>query len=137
RTCLTAVLSCLPPGVRMAFILTDLMGFEPAPGARLLDIKESAYRVRLTRARKRIEDYLTPRCQHVDDGNPCNCEGRLAISLDKRFLRPPSHTKDIPDEPFDSGSPHGTVMPVYRTLPLVQLSNSRSQELLALFDAAR
>ncbi len=134
RTCLTSVLSCLPPGVRMAFILTDLMNFQPGPAAGLLKIKESAYRVRLTRARKRIEDYLTPRCQHVDVGNPCNCEGRLAISLDKRFLRPPPHTKDIPEEPFDARSPHGTVMPLYRTLPAVQLSNSRSQELLALFD---
>ena len=69
RTCLTSVLGCLPPGVRLSFVLTDLVGLSPAEAAEMLGIKESAYRVRLTRARKRIEDYLAPRCFHVDREN--------------------------------------------------------------------
>ena len=81
RTCLTSVLGCLPPGVRISFILTDLLGFGPAASAALLGINESAYRVRLTRARKRLDSHLAPLCQHVDRQNPCNCEGRLGVAL--------------------------------------------------------
>ena len=54
RKCLVATLGCLPPGVRISFVLTDLLGYGPSEAAALLEIKESAYRVRLTRARKRI-----------------------------------------------------------------------------------
>lgn len=53
RTCLYAVLGCLPPGVRIAFVLVDVFGYSPSLAAELLGINESAFRVRLTRARKR------------------------------------------------------------------------------------
>src|SRR5688572_8538348 len=101
RTCLTATLCCLPPGVRVSFVLTDLLGFGPAEASDLLGIKESAYRVRLTRARKRVEDYLTPRCFHVDNQNPCTCTGRLIIAMDANFVSAPPHSLDIPHEPHD------------------------------------
>ena len=105
RTCLTATLCCLPPGVRVSFVLTDLFGYSPAEAADLLDIKESAYRVRLTRARKRIEDYLAPRCVHVDAQNPCNCTGRLIIAMDANFVKDPPHLCDIPHEAHDGEGP--------------------------------
>ena len=56
RTCLTSALCCLPPAVRISFVLTDILGFPPDQAASMLQIKESAYRVRLARGRKKIED---------------------------------------------------------------------------------
>jgi len=124
RTCLTATLCCLPPGVRVSFVLTDLMGFGPTEASELLGIKESAYRVRLTRARKRIEDYLTPRCFHVDHQNPCTCTGRLIIAMDANFVSEPPHTLDIPHEPHDADGPRRDMGSLYRSLPSVQLTAS-------------
>lgn len=121
RTCLTATLCCLPPGVRVSFVLTDLMGYGPAEASELLGIKESAYRVRLTRARKRIEDYLTPRCYHVDHQNPCTCTGRLIIAMDAKFVKDPPHTLDIPHEPHDADGPRRDMGGLYRSLPLARL----------------
>lgn len=130
RTCLTAVLGCLPPGVRLSFVLTDLLGFSPAEAAALLDIKESAYRVRLTRARKRIEDYLTPRCYHVDRQNPCTCTGRLMIAIDNGFIKTPPHTLDIPHEPHDGDGPRRDMGSLYRSLPEVVLTEADMRRLL-------
>jgi RNA polymerase sigma-70 factor (ECF subfamily) len=130
RTCLTAVLGCLPPGVRLSFVLTDLLGFSPAEAADLLEIKESAYRVRLTRARKRIEDYLAPRCYHVDRQNPCTCTGRLMIAIDSGFLQPPPHTLDIPHEPHDADGPRRDMGGLYRSLPEVALTEADLRRLL-------
>lgn len=129
RTCLTATLSCLPPGVRVSFVLTDLLGYGPIEAAQLLGIKESAYRVRLTRARKRVEDYLTPRCTHVDNQNPCTCTGRLLIAIEANFIKLPPHRQDIPHEPHDADGPRRDMGSLYRSLPVVQLLDA---ELAAL-----
>ena len=121
RTCLTATLCCLPPGVRVSFVLTDLLGYSPAQASDLLRIKESAYRVRLTRARKRVEDYLAPRCYHVDQQNPCTCTGRLIIAMDAKFVKAPPSTLDIPHDPHDGDGPRRDMGSLYRSLPKVML----------------
>jgi RNA polymerase sigma-70 factor (ECF subfamily) len=131
RTCLTSVLGCLPPGVRLSFVLTDLVGLSPPEAADLLGIKESAYRVRLTRARKRVEDYLAPRCYHVDRQNPCTCPGRLMIAIDADFVRPPPHEDDVPHEPHDAGGARRDVGSLYRGLPEVRLAPDAMSRLLA------
>jgi RNA polymerase sigma-70 factor (ECF subfamily) len=121
RTCLTSALCCLPPAVRISFVLTDILGFAPDHAASMLKIKESAYRVRLARGRKKIEDYITPRCSHVDRQNPCDCPGRLMIAVDSGFVRSPPHTLDIPHEPHDAQPPRRDVPSLYRALPNVVL----------------
>lgn len=131
RSCLTSTLCCLPPGVRVSFVLTDLLGYSPAEAADLLQIKESAYRVRLTRARKRVEDYLTPRCFHVDHQNPCTCTGRLVIAIDAKFVAPPPHTLDIPHEPHDAEGPRRDMGSLYRSLPEVRLTEPELSALVA------
>ena len=131
RTCLTSVLACLPPGVRISFILTDLLGYNPAASAQLLGINESAYRVRLTRARKRLDSHLAPLCQHVDRQNPCNCEGRLGVALAKEFIPFPPHTDDIPHAPHDSGPESHEMGALYRGLPRITLTETQRDELLS------
>ena len=130
RTCMTSVLGCLPPGVRISFILTDLLGYSPAASAQLLGIKESAFRVRLTRARKRLDNYLAPLCQFVDRANPCNCEGRLGVALAKEFISFPPHTDDIPHAPYDSGHEFHEMGALYRSLPAVSLTQEQRSTLL-------
>jgi RNA polymerase sigma-70 factor (ECF subfamily) len=130
RQCLVRTLGCLPPGVRIAFVLTDLMGFSPATAAELLEIKESAFRVRLTRARKRLEDYLAPRCVHVDRQNPCSCSGRLMIALDARFIDPAERTQDVPHAPHDADGPQRDVGNLYRGLPQARLEDEAIRRLV-------
>lgn len=138
RTCLASVLGCLPPGVRISFVVTDLLGFPPAAAAELLGIKESAFRVRLTRARRRLEDYLAPRCGHIDRHNPCYCEGRLTQALEANFVKLPSHTADVPAAAYNDEPEHRDIAELYRTLPPVQLSPEQHDALLAVIvgDAA-
>lgn len=133
RTCLTAVLASLPPGVRLSLLLTDVMQINPDEAAAMIGIKASAYRVRLTRARKRVEDYLAPRCFHVDRANPCTCSGRLMIALDADFVRPPKDTNrdDVPHQPHDADGPHRDVGNLYRHLPAVKMTRGELQALLA------
>lgn len=135
RGCLASVLGCLPPAVRISFVVTDLFRFPPAAAAELLGIKESAFRVRLTRARRRLEDYLAPRCCHIDRHNPCYCEGRLTQALEANFVRLPPHTADIPTSDYNAEPEHRDIAELYRSLPPVALAPEQQAELLAALSA--
>jgi hypothetical protein len=56
--------------------------------AAALGINVSAYKVRLSRARKKVGDYLAPRCEHVNPMNPCHCPARVGTALKKGFIKP-------------------------------------------------
>ncbi|MBA2541919.1 MAG: hypothetical protein H0V17_19900, partial [Deltaproteobacteria bacterium] len=86
--CMTAVINCLPPGERAAFTVCHVLKLPDAAAAKALAITESAYKVRLSRARKKIGDYLAPRCEHVNPMNPCHCPARVGTALHKGFIKP-------------------------------------------------
>ena len=86
--CMTAVINCLPPGERAAFTVCHVLKLPDAAAAKALAITESAYKVRLSRARKKIGDYLAPRCEHVNPMNPCHCPARVGTALHKGFITP-------------------------------------------------
>jgi DNA-directed RNA polymerase specialized sigma24 family protein len=86
--CMTAVVNCLPPGERAAFVVCHVLKLADDGAARALGITESAYKVRLSRARKKVGDYLAPRCEHVNPMNPCRCPARVGTALHKGFIRP-------------------------------------------------
>lgn len=85
--CMTSVLNCLPTGERAAFVACHVIKLSDEQAAYSLGISESAYKVRLSRARKKVGDYLAPRCEHVDPMNPCRCPARLGTALHKGFIR--------------------------------------------------
>jgi RNA polymerase sigma-70 factor (ECF subfamily) len=84
--CMTAVINCLPPGERAAFVVCHVLKLPDEAAARSLSITESAYKVRLSRARKKVGDYLAPRCEHVNPMNPCRCPARVGTALHKGFI---------------------------------------------------
>ncbi|MFH2009950.1 MAG: RNA polymerase sigma factor [bacterium] len=85
--CMTAVLNCLSLGERMAFVVVVVMGVKPAEAAASLGVSSAALKVRLSRAKKKIVDYLAPRCEHVHPMNPCRCPSRLGVALRKGFIK--------------------------------------------------
>ncbi len=88
--CMTAVVNCLSAGERVAFVLAAIIGLPEETAARTLGIKTSAFKVRLSRARQKVQDYLAPRCEHVNPRNPCHCPSRLGVAIAKGFIAPPS-----------------------------------------------
>jgi RNA polymerase sigma-70 factor (ECF subfamily) len=94
--------------------------------AQALGISKSAYKVRLSRARKKVTDYLAPRCEHVDPLNPCRCPARVGVALRKGFIRSSGEVKlRQPVTPFGrygagpdtEDKPLRDVMTIYSHLP--------------------
>jgi RNA polymerase sigma-70 factor (ECF subfamily) len=118
--CMTAVINCLSPGERVAFVFSSVLNKTDDESARALGIKESAFKVRLSRARKKIGDYLAPRCEHVDPRNPCHCPSRIGVALAKGFIAPPSTAVvqlRTPQRPFDQEIKSRDAVNIFRTLP--------------------
>lgn len=133
QCCLTATITCLPPGERVAFVLLEVLGEEPEAAAALLGIKTSALRVRASRARNKIVDYLTPRCGHVDSRNPCQCPSRLGVALERGFVGAVAGRRvALRTPPFDAQRPTHEPLAVFRGLPKPEAPRAMLDELLAL-----
>ena len=81
--------------------------------------------MRLSRARKKVADYLAPRCEHVDPRNPCRCPSRLGVALTGGFFsRVPGGQVNLRRDFGRYGSnvdgedaPLRDVMAIYHSLP--------------------
>ncbi|WAS96534.1 RNA polymerase sigma factor [Nannocystis punicea] len=97
RTCLAATLGRLARDRRAAFILVDLLGYSKEAAAAILQRTASAVDVLVCRARRELDNYLGPRCEHVDPENPCHCVNRLPSAVDRGFVAWPARN-DLPDD---------------------------------------
>ncbi len=133
RSCLTAALNCLPTALRVAFVVTRIVGWSEEQVAASLGITDKALKLRLLRADQYLDDYLAPRCSHLDRHNPCTCPGRLGIALDEGFIRRRSYIADIPKRPFNADNTHN-ISRLYAQLPTVQLADKYVEALLEMAD---
>jgi RNA polymerase sigma factor (sigma-70 family) len=81
-SCLQGLLLCLDREHRLAYLLADIFDVDGEQGAAILEITPAAFRKRLSRARERIQDFLTKHCALINPDNPCHCEHQVALQLD-------------------------------------------------------
>jgi RNA polymerase sigma factor (sigma-70 family) len=78
--CTHAILLCLTRSYRIAFILGEVFQVSSSEGAWIMDISESNFRKRLSRARKQMDEFLGKQCGLSSASNPCKCQNRIAYS---------------------------------------------------------
>jgi RNA polymerase sigma factor (sigma-70 family) len=90
-SCTQAMLMCLDPPGRMAYVLDVIFGLESAAAAQVQGISAAAHRQRLARARSSVHSFMGQRCGLVSDAAPCRCAkqvpGKRAAAA--RGLLPP------------------------------------------------
>jgi RNA polymerase sigma factor (sigma-70 family) len=86
--CLQGMLLCLSREIRMAFILGVVFEVTSVEGSQILSITPEAFRQRLSRGRKQIQDFMTKKCSLVNPGNPCACAKLLPYQIKIKLLDP-------------------------------------------------
>lgn len=86
--CLTAILLCLDRKHRLVFILGEIFDVKDKMGAEILDMTRVNYRKMLSRARKKISNFMTHNCGLIDEANPCNCARKLNGYISRGFVHP-------------------------------------------------
>ena len=71
--CTQGMLMGLDVDHRLALVLSEIFGIDTAHGAQVLGIGPAAYRQRLSRARRRLQEFMSGRCGWVDGQAPCSC----------------------------------------------------------------
>ena len=136
--CMTSVVGCLPAGERVAFVLSAVLGYADEAAAAVLGISTSAFKVRLSRARKKVSDYLAPRCEHVNPQNPCRCPSRLGVAMQNGFVPAPPNTLVKLRPSFGrygstvegEDAPLRDVMAIYQSLPEPDAPDGLAEKLL-------
>jgi RNA polymerase sigma-70 factor (ECF subfamily) len=141
--CMTSVVNCLSPGERAAFVLSNIQKVPLSDAAKILGVSSAAYKVRLSRAKKKITDYLSPRCEHVDPMNPCRCPARVGVALSKGFIksggevslrkRPLSYGR-YGAGPDQQDIPLRDIEAIYGNLPLSRSPDDLCEHLRAMVD---
>lgn len=143
--CMTAVINCLSPGERSAFVMATVLKKSDEDASKSLGISKSAYKVRLSRARKKVANYLAPRCEHVDPLNPCRCPARVGVALRKGFIRSSGEVslRKKPVSPFgrygsgpnNRDAPLRDVVAIYGNLPNPELPDGYPDATVAKLDS--
>jgi RNA polymerase sigma factor (sigma-70 family) len=86
--CLQGMLLCLSREIRLVFILGVVFEVTSHEGAHILDITPEAFRQRLSRGRKQIQNFMTKKCSLVHPENPCACAKLIPYEIKIKLLDP-------------------------------------------------
>ena len=81
--CTKAMLQCLDHDDRFVYIIGKLFGFSGRDGADISGMTETAYRQRLSRASRKIADFVTKNCGLANGNAACQCQRRIGIALER------------------------------------------------------
>jgi RNA polymerase sigma factor (sigma-70 family) len=86
--CTEAMILSLDRDLRIAHVLGDLFGLPGEVCAEILEIDPAAFRKRLSRARRRLHEFMSAWCGVFDTANPCRCGGQVDTAIDRGLLAP-------------------------------------------------
>lgn len=78
--CTMAMLLCLKPEARAAYVLGEVFEMDHGEASEVLAIAPALYRKRLSRARAAVEAFTARACGLVSEAAPCRCPRRMAAA---------------------------------------------------------
>lgn len=87
-SCLQGMLLCLSREIRLAFILGVVFEVTSVEASRILNITQEAFRKRLSRGRRQIQDFMTRKCSLMNPENPCSCARMIPHEIRIKMLDP-------------------------------------------------
>lgn len=87
-SCTLAMLLCLKPAYRMAYILGEILGLDHSEASFILGLEKATYRQQLTRARQTITDFTAKSCGLVSQAAQCQCPKKLVGAINKQRVNP-------------------------------------------------
>ena len=79
--CLSGMLLCLTKEQRMIYIIGEIFGADHTVGSEIMEITKDNYRMKLSKARKELYNFMQNKCGLVDKKNPCRCHKKVTFVL--------------------------------------------------------
>ncbi|MGM0214087.1 RNA polymerase sigma factor [Enterococcus sp. AZ109] len=86
-SCTNVLLQCLDPTTRCVFILGTMFKVDSRIAGEILTMTPESYRQKLSRARKKVGEFLSAHCGLTETGF-CSCEKRVGYAIQNKRLNP-------------------------------------------------
>lgn len=87
-SCTMAMLLCLDMKHRIAYVLGDILEFDHAEAAEIVETSKANFRKRLSRARKQVVSFTTSHCGLAGERTRCSCPKRLPAAIAQGRVSP-------------------------------------------------
>lgn len=80
--CLSGMLLCLTKEQRLIYIIGEILGADHNVGSEIMEITPANYRMKLSKARKDLYNFMQNKCGLVDKSNPCRCHKKVTVAVE-------------------------------------------------------
>lgn len=84
--CLSGMLLCLTKEQRLIYIIGDIFGADHTIGSEIMEISKANYRMKLSKARKDLYNFMQNKCGLVDKTNPCRCHKKVTFATENGMV---------------------------------------------------
>ncbi|WP_020568039.1 RNA polymerase sigma factor [Neolewinella persica] len=84
--CLSGMILCLNKEQRMIYIIGEILGADHIVGSEIMEISPANYRMKLSKARKDLYNFMQNKCGLVDKSNPCRCHKKVTVALERGMV---------------------------------------------------
>jgi RNA polymerase sigma factor (sigma-70 family) len=86
--CLLGMLLCLDREQRIIFVLGGIFGLSGKTGGEIFGISADNFRMKLSRARHDLKNYMDDNCGLINTGNTCRCSHKAKAAMDAGYIDP-------------------------------------------------
>lgn len=131
--CTKAMLQCLDAEDRFAYILGKLFALPGRECAAITGVSEESFRQRLSRAARKVGNFMKGNCGLVNENATCHCRKRIKIAVDRGRIRtdilerrdPPRRIRDY----LAGMNELDTVAEVFRENPFIERSRLHADDI--------
>ncbi len=84
--CLSGMLLCLTKEQRMIYIIGEIFGADHTIGSEIMEITKDNYRMKLSKARKDLYNFMQNKCGLVNKDNPCRCHKKVTFATENGMV---------------------------------------------------
>ncbi len=86
--CMSGLLMCLSREQRLIYILGTFFEIDHTLGAEIFNISKGNFRMKLSRARQELHQWMHNRCGLVNKANACRCRKKTKAFIEKGIIDP-------------------------------------------------
>lgn len=81
-TCLSGMLLCLTKEQRLIYIIGEMFRANHTVGSEIMEMSKANFRMKLSKARRDLINFMQSKCGLVDKSNPCRCHKKVTVSIE-------------------------------------------------------
>jgi RNA polymerase sigma factor (sigma-70 family) len=78
--CLSGMLLCLTKEQRMIYIIGEIFGADHTIGSEIMEVSKDNYRMKLSKSRRDLYNFMQNKCGLVNKANPCRCHKKVTFA---------------------------------------------------------